>query len=52
MLQEAADAIYGARSRFSPIAEIEHETGIAHGVTTKARGADVLVIQELFNFTK
>jgi hypothetical protein len=52
LLQEAPDAAFGARPRFSPITEIEHETGIAHGLTAEAGGTDVLVIKKLFNVTK
>jgi len=52
LLQEGANPCNGTAARFSPIAEIEHETRIAERFPAEPGGTEVLGSKEIFNITQ
>ena len=52
LLQIGLDPPHRPRPRFPPAAQIEDKSGITHGITPKTGGADVLVIERVFNVSK
>jgi hypothetical protein len=51
-LQECANSLNRRRARLASLAQIEHETRIADGLSAKARWCSLAPIQELLDFTK
>jgi hypothetical protein len=51
-LEKGADALDGARSRFSAAAQIEDETGIAEGLAPKASRRRTVAAEEFFYLSK